>query len=276
MDFSNFFFEVGTRSSLLLLLFHLISFLLGFLTAWLIFRGKIRRLTELNENLEAQLASLTKDHNTLKATHDTTLGELSDANAEIERLRAKVQGLEVEKGNLHGDLFSLRKDHDTLKTNFADLEANGSANASVDNSAEVAKLKADLAACKSARKDLEEKLAEAKKSASAAVAAPAKKLSAEDKKLKSDAAKERVTSSLGTRIPKATAADADDLKLISGVGPFIEKKMNALGIFTFEQISKFDKDFIDTVTDAIEFFPGRIERDDWVSQAHKLWQDKLK
>jgi predicted flap endonuclease-1-like 5' DNA nuclease len=62
----------------------------------------------------------------------------------------------------------------------------------------------------------------------------------------------------------------DDLKLISGVGPFIEEKLNMLDIFTFSQISKFSKNDIDTVNEAIEFFPGRIERDQWVPQAIEL------
>ncbi|MFD2562058.1 hypothetical protein [Aquimarina rubra] len=69
---------------------------------------------------------------------------------------------------------------------------------------------------------------------------------------------------------KADASQKDDLKLISGVGPFIEKKLNSIGIYTFDQISRFTKEDIDTVTDLIQFFPGRIERDNWTAQAEKL------
>ncbi len=68
----------------------------------------------------------------------------------------------------------------------------------------------------------------------------------------------------------ADASQKDDLKLISGVGPFIEKKLNSIGIYTFEQISKFTKEDIDTVTELIQFFPGRIERDNWKDQANTL------
>jgi len=68
----------------------------------------------------------------------------------------------------------------------------------------------------------------------------------------------------------ASANEKDDLKLINGIGPFIEKKLNALEIFTFEQISKFNAKDIEAVNKAIEFFPGRIERDNWVSQAKEL------
>ena len=74
------------------------------------------------------------------------------------------------------------------------------------------------------------------------------------------------------RIGTASFETRDDLKIISGIGPFIEKKLNALGIYTFAQISRFTKEDVESVTKAIEFFPGRIERDNWVGQASKLAQ----
>jgi predicted flap endonuclease-1-like 5' DNA nuclease len=72
------------------------------------------------------------------------------------------------------------------------------------------------------------------------------------------------------RIGIATIDDKDDLKIIKGIGPFIEKKLNALKIFTFRQIANFTEEDEEKVTDAIEFFPGRIRRDEWVYQAKNL------
>jgi len=69
------------------------------------------------------------------------------------------------------------------------------------------------------------------------------------------------------RIGRASLAQADDLKEISGVGPFLEKKMHAIGIYTFAQVARFTPEDVDKVNDIIEFFPGRIERDNWVGQA---------
>jgi predicted flap endonuclease-1-like 5' DNA nuclease len=68
----------------------------------------------------------------------------------------------------------------------------------------------------------------------------------------------------------ATEAEKDDLKMISGIGPFIEERLHALDIFTFRQISKFTPQDIDTINAAIEYFSGRIERDEWVAQAQEL------
>jgi large subunit ribosomal protein L21 len=64
----------------------------------------------------------------------------------------------------------------------------------------------------------------------------------------------------------APEGPADDLKKISGVGPVLEKKLNALGITTFAQVAAFTADDIAKVDDALSF-KGRIERDNWLEQA---------
>ncbi len=74
----------------------------------------------------------------------------------------------------------------------------------------------------------------------------------------------------------ATEAEKDDLKMISGIGPFIEERLHALDIYTFKQISQFTARDIDTINDAIEYFSGRIERDEWVAQAKELVYNKNK
>ena len=68
----------------------------------------------------------------------------------------------------------------------------------------------------------------------------------------------------------ATADQKDQLQEIKGVGPFIEEKLNALGIYTFAQISRMNSDLEDKINEAIEFFPGRIKRDEWAKQARSM------
>ena len=68
----------------------------------------------------------------------------------------------------------------------------------------------------------------------------------------------------------ATIGQKDDLQQIKGIGPFIEEKLNALGIMTFEQISKMTPEIEEEVNVAIEFFMGRVKRDEWVRQATEL------
>jgi predicted flap endonuclease-1-like 5' DNA nuclease len=50
--------------------------------------------------------------------------------------------------------------------------------------------------------------------------------------------------------------------------------LNALGIFTFEQVSKMTAKIEEEVNIAIEFFPGRVKRDEWAKQAKQLHKDK--
>ncbi|MDA3818830.1 MAG: hypothetical protein PF486_15720 [Prolixibacteraceae bacterium] len=68
----------------------------------------------------------------------------------------------------------------------------------------------------------------------------------------------------------ATKEEMNDLKMISGIGPFIEERLHAVDIFTFKQISKFTAHDIETMNQAIEYFAGRIERDEWIAQAKEL------
>jgi predicted flap endonuclease-1-like 5' DNA nuclease len=71
------------------------------------------------------------------------------------------------------------------------------------------------------------------------------------------------------------AAGPDDLKLIVGVGPVLERMLHNLGVTTFRQIALWSE------RDSAEFdaklpeFPGRIERDQWVTQARELHQAKF-
>jgi len=65
------------------------------------------------------------------------------------------------------------------------------------------------------------------------------------------------------------AGEPDDLKLISGVGPVLEGRLNALGITRFDQIARFKKADIARVDEVLNF-KGRIERDEWIKQAKAL------
>ena len=72
------------------------------------------------------------------------------------------------------------------------------------------------------------------------------------------------------RIGRAVESERNDLKKIIGIGPFIEEKLNALQIFTYRQIAKFIPLDEQILNEILEFYPGRIERDEWVKQAKEL------
>lgn len=68
--------------------------------------------------------------------------------------------------------------------------------------------------------------------------------------------------------------EKNDLTAIEGIGPFLEKKLNDAGVFTYADIATWDTAKITAITQQISFFEGRIEKDDWVGQAKKLLDEK--
>jgi predicted flap endonuclease-1-like 5' DNA nuclease len=67
----------------------------------------------------------------------------------------------------------------------------------------------------------------------------------------------------------ARGGQADDLKLIKGIGPQNEERLHALGIWHFSQIAAWTPENVAWVGTYLAF-PGRIEREDWVAQAAAL------
>jgi large subunit ribosomal protein L21 len=108
----------------------------------------------------------------------------------------------------------------------------------------------------------------AKKAAPKKAAPKAEK--AEPKAEKAEAKKAEPKKEEAAVEPLFTAPEGkDDLKKISGVGPVLEKKLNALGITSYEQIIGFSAEDIARVDEVLNF-KGRIERDNWVEQAKEL------
>jgi predicted flap endonuclease-1-like 5' DNA nuclease len=72
----------------------------------------------------------------------------------------------------------------------------------------------------------------------------------------------------------AGVGEPDDLKLIVGIGPVLERMLHGLGITQFRQIAQWSE------RDAADFdaklpeFPGRIQRDQWITQARELHRSK--
>lgn len=71
--------------------------------------------------------------------------------------------------------------------------------------------------------------------------------------------------------PRKAAARArkDDLKLISGVGPALERKLNRMGVKQFSQVAAWSADDIRRIDESLNF-KGRIARENWVAQARTL------
>lgn len=91
---------------------------------------------------------------------------------------------------------------------------------------------------------------------------------AQSKKLTSPV-KNTAAKSKGKPRRKTRSVKKDNLKLISGVGPVLEKKLNKQGISTFAQIALWKNSDIDKFDEVLDF-KGRISREGWVKQAKYL------
>lgn len=115
-----------------------------------------------------------------------------------------------------------------------------------------------------------EKKAPAKKTEAETEAKPASEPKAE----KAPAKKAEPKAEAKKTEPKADAVEVkDDVKLIGGVGPALEKKLAALGITSLKQIAELSAEDIARVDEELSF-KGRIEREDWIGQAKDLLAGK--
>jgi large subunit ribosomal protein L21 len=77
--------------------------------------------------------------------------------------------------------------------------------------------------------------------------------------------------------PKAEAVEQaavkDDLKLIGGVGPALEKKLQDLGYTSLAQIAALTPEQVAEIDEKLNF-KGRVEREDWIGQAKDLLAGK--
>lgn len=132
-----------------------------------------------------------------------------------------------------------------------------------------AKAPAEKAAAKTAtKKPAAKKTAPAKKAApkkaavkkAAVKKAPAKKPTAKKAPAKKAAPKKAAPK---PKIP-------DDLELLKGVGPKLNKLLGTLGVSSFDQVANWSAADIRDVDSKLGAFAGRITRDNWIDQAKLL------
>lgn len=72
------------------------------------------------------------------------------------------------------------------------------------------------------------------------------------------------------KIGAAPAGQRNDLKVIKGIGPKLEKMLNELGIYTYEQMSRLTNKEYELIDQLLGSFQGRGQRDHWAEQAQDL------
>ena len=113
------------------------------------------------------------------------------------------------------------------------------------------------------------------KKAAAKTAAPKAKAVAKPKSAPKSDEKATVAAKKPRTMKAPRKAGADDLKMIKGVGPKLEKLLNMLGFYHFDQIAKWSAEELSWVDNNLEGFKGRASRDEWVSQANTLAKGEM-
>jgi len=116
-----------------------------------------------------------------------------------------------------------------------------------------------------------------KSGVAAAVGAASVKVDAPAAEAKKPAAKKTAKPAADKAEPAAKAKKApageDDLKVLSGVGPALEKKLKEAGVTTLAQIAEWTEEHIAAIEEKISA-KGKAVREGWVEQARKLIEGK--
>jgi len=290
-ELNQLFTEFTQRESLIFLAFCLVSFLFGLLIGYVL-RG--RRVRELRRELKKKDAEITqRDEKIQQLTNDLSLrnADLKKLQYEIDETTDRAQRLEVERGKMNNQIVYLKEElakeraaQESQQTTIEDLND------------QILGLRTKVAQGGSASStDGEEAIDPGMVSRLEAVEKRMAQLEAENQQLEQtifsltnqeedpiinspevrDVEEPDVVGEDGMDVlhidrSRFQQAEKDDLTLIDGVGPFLEKKLNDAGVFTYDQISKWTPQDIQRVTKEIQFFEGRIEKDHWVSQARRL------
>lgn len=294
----NYLTQIDSREGLFLWMCMLVAFLLGFIIAYLLRSGKVRRLkkelSEARQQLETNQTLLTSAQDQLKQRN----AELQEESREKVDLMERLRVLEQQKDQQLQEVVATNQrleevqatnrtySHtiDDLNNQITNLKAqNEQLSESPQNFADITTAPGTTAPAQEVA-ELRERLNTFETTLS--------RLSGENQALRSDLA---ILKSQPVSTPVVDEAgdgelvlgndktvlydkiivadrDKDALTAIEGIGDFLEKKLNNIGVFSYEDIANWTPGRIDEVTGQIGYIPGRIEKDNWVGQAALLLQ----
>lgn len=224
----------------------LVSLFIGFGIAWFLRQQNIEKAEAKNTELKILLAA--KKQETLHA---------------IEQAQKAEQTLNRARETFRADFLTVSRENERLKTVEETFRT------------EQELLTNQIAVLQNTVTDLQKGFNEANQEATSSKQEK-QKLALELTELKQVKRSAKSSGSQTQQASTSVVQEIDDLKVINGIGPGIEVKLNKAGIYSFRQISELTEESIERVSSVIEFFPGRITRDRWVEQASKLYLDKLR
>ena len=231
------------------------------------------------EALESELTGLGSEVASAADAHGAALGriealesELTGTRADLDAALANAAEKEAALAKLEADvagMSALREESDARAARISELEVLVVEKEPADPD-RVATLEAALTAAEQELARCGDRVAERDARIAvleAATAQPAGVAAAGDLAAPSKDDAVAAMAEIASRTAGAGRAVDDDLKKIHGIGPKLERLLKGMGITSFRQVARFEEADIAVVTAALDAFPGRIERDDWMSSA---------
>jgi predicted flap endonuclease-1-like 5' DNA nuclease len=313
-DFNQLFEQFNTPESYTILALMLIAFLFGLIAGRLLRGGRVRRLRRKNQELEKEVDAKDResaDQQDALATANGALSarekEMEQLRRELEEVRGRVRQMEQKKARLYKEISGINAEVEKLQatnqsylTTIDDLN-NQIVGLKTRNEQLAAELERQGARPPDQGKPEQAEEDYGFRNRLEIIERKMLQIESENISLKQELDELRDFSS-GRGYPQAveevapfseaepsvllekpqppdsippSEEERDDLTMIKGIGTFIAKKLNEQNIFTFEQISRWDNRKIREITEKLEYFEGRIEKDDWVGQARRLYNLKV-
>ena len=253
---------------------------------------------EVQEEVSQEVSDARDEHN-LEVDGDSE-EDIEQLEAEMKKLEAqmakKKEKLEASKKEARLEELALEKEEEEIERELESMEASEAVQ-QAEQEVERARVEAEEANKKAEAEEAEAEEArliaemeeEEAKEAKADAAAAKRKLAdailkaeiagkdvqgitseAEDEKrelLILERVGKRRDSIDWKKIGEFGGSSSDDLTLINGIDEFTQKKLNSLGVFSYEQLSRMDSNTAKNVNDALEMLPGKVIEMDWTKQA---------
>lgn len=247
-DLAHFQPHETTKGIMEIIIILLVTVLIGFGIAWFLRQASIdekeaaihnfSQTTSIISEREKELMALVeKSENTLARAKNTFRDDFAAASRENERLKSELASYQQDIQSKSEELQNLRP-----KVQLADVE--------------LGRITMQFRQLELQLKEASQKNLELSKELQARQSKTSNETVVVDKPL------------------QKVKPQRDDLKLIVGIGPKIEKKLNKLGVYTFEQITELTPEMIDQINTKLKSFPDRVERDNWMGQAKTLLKQK--
>ncbi|MFZ2899930.1 MAG: helix-hairpin-helix domain-containing protein [Saprospiraceae bacterium] len=293
--FSKLFASFDTQDSLVFLIFLLVAFLIGYLLSWVVGSRRTARAREEAQKAGAELKALDAEYQSFKEqfalreadlqhaqiesedhkrqTHrlqeekKRLLAELEEMQIELKRLESSVTSQQVTIEDLNDQILGLRTKNQQLLAEGPAAPQTPAATPETPAGEDVlSALNAALQRLAAVEERLDKLASEREVHASLEQLFEVEDEEEADEEALVRQAREYVHAAISPALP----SQKDELQQIQGIGPFIEKQLNDLGIYTYAQIAGLEEPMIEQLTTAIQFFPGRIVKDDWAGQAARL------